>query len=1021
MNLAQFALKRSRLIFFGAFAVLFAGAAAYLDFPAQEEPTLPVRAAAVAAYFPGLPTRQVEQLLARPIEERIRSMPEIKHVSTRVRTGQVLLTVEADERCTELQPVWQRLRSRMNDIAESLPTGTRGPFVDDEYGRVAVASLALTGPELTPAELRREACALRDGLFAVRGVESVGFHGLPEEALYLEARGNRLQQSGLTLQSVVADLQGQNMVLSGGEIRVGTLAAAVTPTGDLRSLDELRRLPVTLPGGGSAPLGELVEVRRSLIDPPNSIALHNGQRAVVLAVSMREGLNVISFGRALRSHVSRLVGALPAGARAEFVTFQADVVEQEISSAKRTFYETLVVVIGVVVAFIGWRVGWIVGTTVPLTLLAALLVMRFLGVSLNNVTLAALIISLGLLVDNGIVIAEDILRRLAAGEERASACIAAGSSLAVPLLTATLACIAAFLPLMLVKNEVADYTRQLAWIITIVLLASWVLSLMLVPLLSYYFAKAPAGHAEAESDAAYSTPFYLRFRQAIVWVQSHRSLYVGAMVGLLGLAFFASLRLPAAFLPESNRRQLRLFWELPSGTRADVTVAQAREISHWLRQNCEHWHVKEDVTFIGDGGPRFVLAIDTPDPVPHAAFTLLNLAPKGDIDQIATGLQQALEHRFPGLRLRIAKFSFGSHEAGTLIYRISGPDIGTLRSLADRHESALLSVPGTVHVRNNWEPDTLRASVEIDQAKARVAGITTSDVALALQGVLGGEAVSHFREGDRSLPIFWRAEAAARSQPENLGSILLSPATLPPTPLAGVARVNWVSEPALIQRRDFSRSISVIGRRPGISADILAERIAPALAAIELPPGYRVEIGGELEESSQANSALLSFLPLALLLLAAVFVWQFNSLRKLVIILLSVPFCFIGVVIAMWMFGGAFDFMASLGLLTLGGIIVSNAVLLLEQIEVESAAGRPTREALVMACLKRLRPIFMTKLTCILGLLPLYLFGGALWENLALTVSGGLAMGTLITLGLVPALYYWLFLARQTVSTHAAP
>jgi multidrug efflux pump subunit AcrB len=287
--------------------------------------------------------------------------------------------------------------------------------------------------------------------------------------------------------------------------------------------------------------------------------------------------------------------------------------------------------------------------------------------------------------------------------------------------------------------------------------------------------------------------------------------------------------------------------------------------------------------------------------------------------------------------------------------------------------------------------------------------------------VLGGDAVSQFREGDRSLPIFWRAEASARSQPENLGSILLSPAASPPAPLAGVARLDWVPEPALIQRRDFSRSICVIGRRPGISADTLARRIAPALGAIALPPGYRVEIGGELEESSEANSALLALLPLALLLLAAVFVWQFNSLRKLVIILLSVPFCFIGVVVAMWVFRGMFDFMASLGLLALGGIIVSNAVLLLEQIEEHTSAGKPPREALVMACLQRLRPIFMTKLTCILGLLPLYLFGGALWENLALTVSGGLAMGTLITLGLVPALYHWFFLARQTVSTRATP
>ncbi|HLP07424.1 MAG TPA: efflux RND transporter permease subunit, partial [Opitutaceae bacterium] len=472
-----------------------------------------------------------------------------------------------------------------------------------------------------------------------------------------------------------------------------------------------------------------------------------------------------------------------------------------------------------------------------------------------------------------------------------------------------------------------------------------------------------------------------------------------------------------AFLAESNRRQLRLFWELPSGTSSAVTAVQARELSAYLRQNRERWHLTDDVTFIGDGGPRFVLAIDPPDPVPHTAFTLLNLTPKGDIDEIAGGLQHALEQRFPGLRLRIAKFSFGTHEAGTLIYRLTGPDIATLRSFAARYEEALLAVPGTLHVRNNWEPDTLRASVEIDQvAAARRAGVTTADVALALQAVLGGDAVSQFREEDRSLPILWRADAATRGQPENLAAILVQPATGSPIPLGAIARVEWVPEPALIQRRDLVRTISVIGRNPALSSDSLAQRLAPALDKIELPAGYRVEIGGEMEESNEANGAISSFLPLALLLLAGVFVWQFNSLRKLVIILLSVPFCFTGVVAAMWALGGKFDFMASLGLLALGGIIVSNAVLLLERIEEERAEGRPPHEALVMACLKRLRPILMTKLTCILGLVPLYLFGGALWENLAITISGGLAVGTLITLGLVPALYHWLFLARRSAA-----
>ena len=1012
MKLTEFALSRSRLTLFAAFAAMIAGVVAYLDFPSQEEPTLPVRAAAVVAYLPGMPTRDVEQLIARPIEDRIRSMPELKRLTTRVRVGQVLMTVEVDDRYTDIAPIWQRLRARMNDVAQSLPAGTYGPFVDDEYGRVAVASIALTGPGFTPSELRREAKQFREGLFFLPGVESVTFHGLPEEALYMESRGNNVRQAGLSLQAIAAELQRQNVVVPGGEVRLGALTAPVNPTGSLRSLDELRQMPITLPGGKILPLGELVEVRRSLVDPPASVVLHKGEQAVILAISMREGLNVISFGKALREHTTRLSALLPAGAKADFVTFQPDVVSTDMANTKRVFYETLVIVMGVVIAFIGWRAGWIVGVTVPLTMLSSLLVMEYFGLTLNNVTLASLIISLGLLVDNGIVLIEDVLRRLTAGEERKSACIAAGRTLAVPLLTATLACITAFLPLMLVKNATGEYTRNLSWVMTITLLASWLLSLMIVPLLAYYFAKVPAGHSDHESDDAYTTPFYRHFRRIVEWVQAHRLPYVATMIVLFVTAAWASRFVPVAFLTESNRRQVQLFWELPVGTSSDVTERTARELSAWLRTGADRWYLHDEVTFIGDGGPRFVLAINPPDPVPHAGYTILNFRPKGDLDAAVADMRRSLSEKFPGLKARLAKFSFGSFENGTLVYRISGPDITTLRQLAARYEAALLAIPGTLNVRNDWDPDILRASVEVDQVRARAAGISTTDVAAALQSVLGGEAVSQFREEDHSLPVLWRADTANRAKPESLVAVLVPSSNGTLVPLGSIARIDWVPEPGLIQRRNLERTISVIGRHPDMSADTLARLAAPTIEQIALPTGYHMALGGEVEESEEANAAIYSYLPLAGLLLAGVFVWQFNSMRKLVIITASVPFCFIGVIAAMLLLKGKFDFMASLGLLALAGIIVSNAVLLLERIEAERAEGKPAEEAVILACLKRLRPILMTKLVCIFGLLPLYLFGGSLWRNLAITIIGGLAVGTLITLGLVPALYRWLFLRR---------
>lgn len=1014
MKLSEMAMNRSRFTFFVAAAVMIAGVLAYLDFPSQEEPSVPVRAAAVITYAPGMPTETIERLVARPVEEKVRSMAEVKRITTRVRTGMVLMTVEVHDSHTDMAPIWQRLRSRMMDLTGSLPAGTQGPFVDDEYGRVAVASLALSGRGLTPDELRRQAKQLRDELFRLPGVESVAFHGLPQEAIYLESKSGALEAAGLSPASLAADLQNQNIILPGGEVRLGSIAATVNPTGELKSTADLAALPVSLPQGGSVPLGSLVEIRRSPIDPPLSSVTHSGERAVILAISMREGLNIISFGDELKKHVDGLRRDLPAGVKAEFITFQADVVAKEMSATKRVFYETIAIVMGVVILFIGLRAGWIVGVTVPLTMLFSLLVMDYFAIPLNNVTLAAMIISLGLLVDNGIVLIEDVLRRLSAGEERRAACVNAGRSLAIPLLTATLACIAAFLPLMLVKNATGDYVRSLSWVMTITLLGSWFFSLLVVPLLAYHFARVKEGESHAETDEVYQTPFYQKVRKVLGFVQSHRIAYAVIMVALLSSAVFASRWIPSAFLAESNRRQVQLFWDLPPGTGSDTTAATADRLSKFIQSNAKKWNVRDEVTFIGDGGPRFVLSINPPDPVPHSGFTLINLQEEGEIDEIVSGMRTSLADAFPGVRMRLAKFSFGSFEAGTLIYRISGPDSATLRELAGRFEAALHAEPGVTHVRNDWEPEILRASVEIDQTLARAAGVTTTAVAQTLSGVLGGDAVSEFREDDRSLPILWRADAESRARAENLTSIPVSTPSGGFVPLASIARINWVSEPALIQRRNMERTISVIARHPQLSAADLQKRIAPTLDSIAIPVGYRVAIGGEIEEANEANDSIATFLPLAGLLLAGVFVWQFNSIRKVLIIALSVPFSFIGVVSAMALMGGKFDFMATLGLLALMGIIVSNAVLLLERIEEERHEGKEPREAVMSACLKRLRPIVMTKLTCILGLLPLYFFGGALWENLAVTLIGGLTVGTLITLGLVPSLYHWFFLRKSS-------
>jgi multidrug efflux pump subunit AcrB len=1014
MNLTSFAFNRSRMTWFAVAAIALAGLLAYSDFPSQEEPTMPVRVAMVAAFCPGLSTEQTEDLIARRLEERIRELAEVKNIDTRVRTGQVLITVELFDRYTDLQPVWQRLRAKMNDARTDLPAGTQGPFVEDDYGRVAVASVAITAPGFSWAEIRNHVRNLRDRLYALPGVERITLHGLDEEIVYLETSNQKLARAGLSPARLLAELQQQNIVLPGGAVESGCVMAPIAPTGTLRTLEDLRKTPVTLPSGGVANLGDLAEVTRGLADPPNLAALYRGEPAVVLAVSMVPGRNVISFGAELKQRLATLERDLPLGFQLSYVTFQADVVQQEMGKVKRVFLETLAIVMIVVVVFVGFRTGWIVGMIVPLSLLMSVALMRWAGIELHNVSMAALIIALGLLVDNAIVIAEDVLRRLAANEERKAACIAAGRTLAVPLLTSSLASIFAFLPLMLVTSSTGEYTRYLSYVITIALLSSWLLSLTVTPLLCYFFAKPAAGSDHQDSDSAYQQGLYRRLRPLFEWVLDHRAIYLAGMSTLLVAAVLLFALVPQSFLPNSNRTQLQMSIELPPGSNPKETIALVKRLAGWLNDESANPEIIDHLSYVGEGGPRIVLSLSPPDPAPHTAYVIMNLRAKTRMEEVMKRIRIQLREQFPEARAQVQQFSFGMHEAGTVIYRIRGTEIEALRALARQVKSGLDAIPGTVDVRDDWENDIGRFVVDVDQNKARLAGVTSEAIALSMQGIFGAPVASGMREGDRTLPIIWRAPAAERNNLSRLGTIpVFSPDPNRVVPLAQVARVDYVPQPAIIRRHNLERTISVYGNRPGLTSYQLAERMRPAVERLHLPPGFRIEMGGEIEGNQEANAAIFQFLPVAVILLLAVFVWQFNSLRKVFIIGMSVPFCLIGVVAGMFVFRASFDFMAMLGVLALAGIIVSNAVLLLERIEAEVSEGKPLREAIVMASLKRLRPILMTKLTCVMGLVPLMLFGGPLWQGLSATIIGGLSLGTLVTLGMVPVLYSGLF-SRQS-------
>ncbi|WP_045738894.1 efflux RND transporter permease subunit [Xanthomonas sp. MUS 060] len=1009
MNLTRATLNSHRLAMFSAALILIGGIITFLGFPSQEEPSVTVREAIVQVGFPGMSSERVENLLARPIEERLREINGLKKIVTTIHPGSAIVQVTAQDSVKDLPALWQRVRSKAAQAGAELPQDTQGPLVDDDFGRVAIASIAITAPGFSGAEMLGPLRQLRAQLYTVPGVDRVTFHGLREERVYVAFDRTRLGEAGLTPATVAQQLRAQNVVTGGGLVAASGLAMTVTTSGEVRDLDDLRKTLIATQGTNGLrqiPLAQLAKIELMPVDPPEAGAIYQGQPAVVVAVSMTPGNNVADVGKALRLKLEETAKRLPVGFSQHVVTFQADVVEREMGKMHHVMGETIAIVMAVVMLFLGWRTGLIVGAIVPLTILGALIVMRMLDVELQTVSIAAIILALGLLVDNGIVIAEDIERRLAAGEPRREACEAAGRSLAIPLLTSSLVIVLAFSPFFFGQTSTNEYMRSLAIVLAVTLLGSWLLSITITPLLCMYFARP---HATAHGETYGSAPYRV-YRRIIQALLAHKALFLGGMLALLTLAVAVLASIPYSFLPNSDRLQFQMPVTLQPGSDARQTLRTVQSISQWLADRKQNPQIVDSIGYVADGGPRIVLGLNPPLPAANIAYFTISVLPGTDVDALIAKVQRHLRQQYPTVRADPKRFSLGSTESGVAMYRVIGPDEAQLRRLAAGIAQALRSLPGTVDVSDDWDSRIPRYDVQVDQAKARRAGVSSEDIAQALQLRYSGMDASVIHDDGTNVPILLRGDSEERERDRDPGTTLIYPQSGgTPLPLASIADIQLSSEPSTMMRRNLSRAITVTGRNRQLTTEQIVAALADKVASLHLPPGYRIEMGGELEEAAEANQALLQYMPHALGAILLLFIWQFNSFRKLFIVIASIPFVLIGATIALLVTGYPFGFMATFGLLALAGIIVNNAVLLLECIEAELADGRSRHEAVIAAALKRLRPIVMTKLTCIVGLIPLMLFAGPLWTGMAITMIGGLALGTLVTLGVIPVLYELLF------------
>jgi multidrug efflux pump subunit AcrB len=886
--------------------------------------------------------------------------------------------------------------------------------VNDDFGDVAVVTAALTARDFTPAERHDLAQHVRDRLLAVPGTKRVDILGAWEERIYIEPQAARLAELGIGPERLIAALREQNIIRPGGSVDSLGRAIVLEPSGNFGTIADLRSALVPIPGGQQViPVGELAAVTRGYRDPPARRAYFNGEPALVFAVSMLEGRSVLDYGERVRDALAQIEAELPVGYRLEIATYQAEQVANAVYGVTRNVLQTLAIVLAVVVLFLGLRTGLIVGAIVPTVMLLTLAVMGARGMALERMSLATLVIALGLLVDNGIVVAEDFKRRLEEGASGDDALAQTGGELAFPLLSSTLTTILVFLPLMLADHVSGEYTRSISLVILIALLASWLVAMGLTPVLCHRFLAAPDAESggrrrEGVPDrlfAAMTGPYERLLRRLLArpW------LTLAAMAALLAAALYALGQVPQKFFPDSDRAQVLVYVDLPAGSSSRETDATVRALAAVAGYHERFPQVRDTVAYVGFGGPRFVLSLAPVDPAPQRGFLVLNIDRYAHLAEAVEALRPALATAAPDALVRVQGMFLGPSDSSVLEVQLKGPDAMHLYTRSRELEALLASLPHAIDVRSDWENRITRVRVDVDQARARRAGVTSTDVARALTAHFEGRRVTEFREGDDVFPILARAPAEERGNFERVKTIpVFSSETGRYVPLFQVATFAPRNGFGVIAREGLTRTVSVQVRSTRYSAEDLLPMIAGRLDALEatLAPGHWLEIDGVVAQSREGRAALAANVPLCLAAIVLLLVLQFNGYRRPAIVLATVPLLLIGAIVGLVVMGADFGFMVILGLYALAGILINNAIVLIDRIDTERRKGDSLfEEAVVAAAVRRLRPVLMTTITTILGLLPLIVFKDALFYGMAVVIAFGLAVGTLLTLGVVPVLY----------------
>ena len=1009
-NLADWALRHKSIIYYFIAVLLTFGIFSFTHMGRMEDPDFTMRTMVVGVSWPGASPQQMSDQVTDKLEEKLRDLPGVDYTKSFTDGGKsvIYINLKEDLPSNKIRPAWEEARNMINDEWKSLPSGVQGPSINDRFDDVYGTIYALSGDEFSYEEKRQQAEDLKRQLLSVPNVKKITLIGVQEKSLDVTINKDKLASYQVSTQQLLTALKQQSAMVPAGMVNTDTNNVYLRINGVFDSVDAVKNMPVRI-NNQTIRLGDIADVTMTYKDPSSPQFYYEGKPAIGIAISMDAGANNIEFGKAIDTKLKELKTTIPAGLSVDQVSNQPHIVKESIGDFSQSLFEAIAIVLLVSFASLGIRTGIVVALTIPVVVSTTFVLMYENGIYLHKVSLGALILALGLLVDDAIIVVEMMSVKLEEGFNHWRAATFAYESTAFPMLSGTLITCAGFLPLALAEGMVAEFTKSLSIVVFMALILSWIASVLVSPVLGYKIIENKAEKPESEWTRRdhimhrLKTVFYARFESLLHWALGHHKAVLLLTLGAFILSLLSFPLIKQEFFPSSTRNEIIVSMQFPQSSSIDYTQSQAKSLDALLKDN---EHIDHFTTYVGEGSPRFVLTLEPELPRANFMQTIIVTKSLEDRDALFKDLQDQLNDQYPSALINMQFVQIGPPSKYPVMLRVSGPDASEVKTIANDVKAKMQEDKDLHNIAFDWPDTEPVAQIHIDPDKARLLGINSYAVSLHLQSLLSGTKSGEYYEGNQTIPVTFRLGGNENHNLAALSSLPIQTGNGSYVPLSQIATISMSQEEGIIWHRNMMPTISIHANvGPGVLGNAKTKEIYNKLAEYrqDLPTGYTIDLDGSAEKSVTAVQKLLVPMPIMLFAIMTILMFQLKRIALMFMALFTAPLGLIGVVLALNITRTPLGFMAILGIIALSGMIIRNSIILLDQIEIHRAEGQSAREAIINSATLRFRPIMLTAIAAILGMIPL--MGSVFWSPLAIAFSGGLLVATILTLIVLPVMY----------------